>query len=65
MHFISGVLCDISLENACVDNPCQNGECVPGVGPGEFTCNCEVGYFGNLCTSRLEGEYTNHRFHYK
>ena len=40
------------VDNICLaDNPCDNGECMLGSSPNEYTCNCTgTNYMGTNCS---------------
>ena len=44
----TGIHCEVNIDE-CSGNPCFNGECTDGV--NEYSCQCEVGYFGTNCNS--------------
>lgn len=58
IEFTLGRTCNIHVENPCLVNPCHNnGQCIPELEPGEFTCICTSGYFGQFCESFLESKF--------
>lgn len=66
IEFTLGRTCNIHVENPCLVNPCQNnGQCIPELEPGEFSCICTSGYFGQLCESFLESKFFINNMYYK
>ncbi|XP_022095362.1 uncharacterized protein LOC110981781 [Acanthaster planci] len=46
----TGTLCENRINDCPATNPCLNGgTCVDGTNPGEFICQCAVGFAGTLC----------------
>lgn len=54
-HLISPGCTEFDGSNqACLNNLCQNGKCVPSAEGQGYECKCKVGYSGPFCD---QGEY--------
>ena len=52
MQLISGINCQIDIDE-CEGDPCQNGAtCVDGV--DMYTCTCRPGYTGHNCEREID-----------